>query len=96
LPHDGGTEAQVLLPATQRAGVRFPSIESVGDGESPRPVYDLIDDGTTQSSFERDRIRAPGAGRERSLDAPATAEADTDLEAICTFADWHGRLEIYA
>ena len=87
LPDDGGAEAQVLLPATQRAGVRFPSIESVGDRESPWPVYDLIDDGTTQSSFERDRVGALGAGRERSFDAPATAEADTDLEPICTFAD---------
>ena len=84
----------MLRPRTAR--VRFPSIESVGDSESPRPAYDLIDDGTTQSSFERDRVGAPGAGRERPFDAPTTAEADTDLEAICAFADWHGRLEIYA
>ena len=96
LPDDGGTEAQVLLPAAQRAGARCPSIESVGDSESPRPAYDLIDDGTTQSSFERDRVGAPGADRERLFDPPASAEADTDLEAICTFADWHGRPEIYA
>jgi hypothetical protein len=71
-------------------------IESVGDSQSPRPAYDLIDDGTTQSSFERGRVGAPDAGRERPFDAPTTAEADTDLEAICAFADWHGRLEIYA
>jgi len=48
-----------------------------------------------QSSLERDRVAALGAGWERPFDAPTTAEADTDLEAICAFADWHGRPEIY-